>query len=156
MVITNNKKHIIGVSGGSVITEDFIALAIEVGREIAKNGAILVCGGLTGVMEYAAKGAKAEGGITIGILPGDQASSANPYIDIPIVTGMGTARNIILVKTSECIIAIDGKYGTLSEVALALSFNIPVIGLKTWDIDKRVIKAKTPKEAVRLALKCIS
>ena len=150
------KRHLIGVSGGSVITNDIKSLATEVGRAIAKHGAILVCGGLTGVMEYAAKGAREERGITIGILPGDFPSSANPYIDIPIVTGMGTARNVILVKTSDCIIAIDGKYGTLSEVAIALSLDIPVIGLSTWDIDERIIKAETPKEAVELALQAIN
>ncbi|MDO9575180.1 MAG: TIGR00725 family protein [bacterium] len=149
------KRHLIGVSGGARITGKVAELACEVGREIAKKGAIVVCGGLSGVMEFAAKGAKEMGGITIGILPGNSRNTANPYIDIPIVTGMGAARNVILVKTSECIIAIDGKYGTLSEIAIALSFNIPVIGLATWDIDKRIIPAKTPKEAVELALQAL-
>lgn len=149
------KRHLIGVSGGARITGKVAELAREVGREIAKKGAILVCGGLSGVMEFAAKGAKERGGITIGILPGNSKDTANPYIDIPIVTGMGTARNVILVKTSECIIVIDGKYGTLSEIAIALSLNIPVIGLATWDIDKRIIPAQTPKEAVELALQVL-
>ncbi len=146
------RRHLIGVSGGSLITVDIKPIAFEVGREIARHGAILVCGGLTGVMEYAAKGAKEQGGITVGILPGEIASSANPYIDIPIVTGMGDARNVILVKSSECLIAIDGKYGTLSEIVFALSLDIPVIGLKTWDIDEKIIRAETPKQAVELAL----
>ena len=145
------KTHIIGISGGSKIDKRTANLSLEVGREVARNGAILVCGGLGGVMEYAAKGAKEEGGITIGILPGNSRETANPYIDIPIVTGIGTARNIILVKTAECIIAIDGKYGTLTEIAYALSLGIPLIGLKTWDIEG-IVKARNPKEAVELAL----
>ncbi len=149
------KGHLIGVCGGATITEKTAELALQVGREIAKRDAILVCGGLSGVMKYAAKGAKEEGGMTIGILPGNSRDTANPYIDIPIVTGMGVSRNVILVKTSECIIAIDGKYGTLSEIAIALSFYIPVIGLATWDVDERIIRAETPKEAVELALRAV-
>ncbi len=155
MELTNNRRHLIGVSGGSVTDKKTAELALQVGREVARQGAIVVCGGLSGVMKYTAKGAKEMGGITIGILPGNSRDTANAYIDIPIVTGMGAARNVILVKTSECIIAIDGKYGTLSEIAIALSFNIPVIGLATWDIDERIIRAETPKKAVELALQAL-
>jgi hypothetical protein len=110
-------------------------------------------------MEASAKGAKQAGGITIGILPGDSDSEANPYIDIPIVTAMGNARNAINVLTSHVIIAIEGSYGTLSEIALALKCRIPVIGLKTWDISipggnlLPIHLAQNPEEAVREALK---
>ncbi|MCD5383677.1 TIGR00725 family protein [candidate division WOR-3 bacterium] len=149
------KKPFIGVSGGSRADKEIAEIAFQVGREIAMKGAILVCGGLGGVMNYSAKGAKEEGGMTIGILPGGSRDSANPYIDIPIVTDMETARNVILVKTSECIIAIDGRYGTLSEIAIALSLNIPVIGLKTWEIDERITRAENAKQAVELALQAI-
>ena len=106
----------------------------EVGYLIGKSGAILICGGQGGVMEASAKGARDAGGITIGILPGANASEANPYIDIPIVTDLGNARNAINVLTSQAIIAIHGSYGTLSEIALALKCHTPVVGLDTWDL----------------------
>jgi uncharacterized protein (TIGR00725 family) len=109
-------------------------------------------------MEAASKGAKEGGGITIGILPGDRETDANPYIDIPIVTGMGNARNIINVLTSHAVIAIEGSYGTLSEIALALKCRIPVIGLKTWNVSLPggttlpIRTVRTPEEAVEEAL----
>jgi hypothetical protein len=148
----------IGVIGGGQCSDEEGKMAEEVGREIAKRGAILVCGGLGGVMEAAARGAEAEGGKTIGILPGSQREQANPYIQIPIVTNLGHARNIIVVLSSQAVIAIGGSYGTLSEIAFALQHNIPVIGLKTWSISKQgkedtsIILATTPKEAVEKAL----
>ena len=110
-------------------------------------------------MEASAKGAKEAGGITIGILPGDNDADANPYIDIPIVTAMGNARNAINVLTSHAVIAIEGSYGTLSEIALALKCRVPVIGLKTWDISPPggnplpIYLAQSPEEAVAEALK---
>lgn len=144
---------IIGVIGGSACSHEIKKLAFEVGCEIARKGALLICGGLFGVMENACKGAKSENGTTIGVLPGTSRYDANPYVDIPIVTGIGVARNIIIVRSSEAIIAIDGKYGTLSELAFAFSLNIPVIGLKTWDIEAPIKHVHTPKEAVALAIK---
>jgi uncharacterized protein (TIGR00725 family) len=124
----------IGVVGAAFCTPDVYALAREVGALIGRNGAILICGGRGGVMEASARGAKEAGGITIGILPGDSAAEANPFIDIPIVTDLGNARNSINVLTSQVIIAIHGSYGTLSEIALALKCRIPVVGLGTWDL----------------------
>ncbi|MFC1511507.1 TIGR00725 family protein, partial [Candidatus Margulisiibacteriota bacterium] len=125
-------------------------------------GAVLVCGGLTGVMEAAAKGAKAAGGLTVGILPGDKPEDANPYIDVPIVTGLGYARNKIVVKTGQVVIAIGGRYGTLTEIGFALSYDIPVIGLGTWQLtqkngkaDQGINRVSSPQEAVKLALKLI-
>lgn len=141
----------IGVIGNSVCSEEVIKIAEEVGREIAERKGVLVCGGLTGVMEAVARGAKAAGGLTVGIIPGNRASDANPYIDIPIVTGLGYARNVLVVQSSEVVIAIHGKYGTLSEIAYALQFGIPVVGLHTWEVSPDIILASNPAEAVSKA-----
>jgi len=137
----------IGIIGGNRCSAEIAKLAQAVGREIAQMEAVLICGGLRGVMEAACKGAKEAEGLTVGILPGDEASTANPYIDVPIVTGMGYARNVIVVRSSDIVIAIDGHYGTLSEIAHALSLNIPVIGLKTWGI-RGVIKVNSLDECL--------
>jgi hypothetical protein len=144
---------IIGVVGGSSCNKEIYDLAFEVGVEIARNKKILICGGLTGVMEAVCKGVKNGKGLTIGILPGELKGEANQWIDIPIVTGMSVARNIIIVRSSDSIIAIDGKYGTLSEIAIALNLGVPVVGLKTWNLDESIKIANTPKEAVKLAIK---
>ena len=146
------KKVLIGVIGAGKCSKKVFSLAEEVGQEIAKAGAILVCGGLGGVMEGAAKGAKEAKGITIGILPGSQKEDANPYIDIPIVTGIGEARNLVVVRSSDAVIALPGKYGTLSELSFAMKLEKPVIGISTWDISDKIAKAKDPKKAVELAL----
>jgi uncharacterized protein (TIGR00725 family) len=151
----------IGVIGGSDVSPEIAALAEEVGREIARRKAVLVCGGMGGVMEAACKGAVSEAGMTIGILPGDSRSQANDYVKIPIVTGIGYARNVVVVKSSQAVIAIDGSYGTLTEIGYALQSGIPVIGLDTWTFsnksqpDCEVVTAKTAKEAVDLAMKLI-
>jgi uncharacterized protein (TIGR00725 family) len=156
-----NELVFIGVIGGSEVSPQVAQLAEEVGREIARQGAALVCGGLGGVMEAACKGASNEGGRTIGILPGDNRRAANPYVQIPIVTGLGYARNVAVVKTAQVIIAIDGGYGTLTEIGHALQSGIPVIGLGTWEIsmdgkaDKSIIIGKNPKEAVEKAMELI-
>ena len=133
-------------------------LAEAVGRELARREVILVCGGLGGVMEAACKGAKSEGGVTIGILPGDSRQAANVHVQIPIVTGIGYARNIIVVKSAQAVIAIGGSYGTLSEISHALQSSIPIIGLNTWSIsrnnrpDNSIIPVRNPSEAVKKAL----
>jgi uncharacterized protein (TIGR00725 family) len=152
----------VGVLGSSSCPPRITELAAEVGRQIGRAGALLVCGGRGGVMEAAAKGAKEAGGITIGILPGASDSEANPYIDIPIVTGMGQARNTINILTSQAVIAVAGAYGTLSEIALARVAGIPVIGLETWSLTDPegrtapgVTIASNPEEAVRMALLAI-
>lgn len=129
------------------------------GKELAKAGAVLVCGGLGGVMEAACRGAVSAGGKTIGILPGGEHQDANPFVQYAIPTGLGYARNFIVVQSAQAVIALDGSYGTLSEIALALNKSIPVIGLKTWQLsldgkeDRGIIVARSPKEAVKLALK---
>lgn len=148
----------IGVIGGGETSEEIASIAEEVGRELAKRGCTLVCGGLQGVMEAACKGAKSAGGRTIGIIPGRLRYEANRYVDIPIVTGLGYARNVIVVKSSQAVIAIDGSYGTLSEIGHALAEGIPVIGLKTWSLsingtqDSSITLAKDPVDAVEKAI----
>jgi len=157
-----DKLIFIGVIGGGEVPPQTASLAEEVGREIARQGAVLVCGGLGGVMEAACKGASREGGLTIGILPGDNRLAANPHVSIPIVTGLGHARNVAVVKSSQAIIAIDGSYGTLSEIGHALQNGIPVIGLNTWSLsidgraDDSIIPADSPKDAINRAIALIS
>jgi uncharacterized protein (TIGR00725 family) len=144
-------KKIIGVIGGSVGDEKVRKTAHEVGRLIAEAGAMLVCGGLSGVMEAACKGAREAGGTTIGILKGQSIADANPYVDIPIATGLGHGRNLIIINTAGALIAISGRYGTLSEIAFAIQSGKQVFGLGTWDIEA-VVKCESPKEAVDKAL----
>ena len=145
------RKEMIGVIGGSAVDEALYALAQEVGRGIAERGAMLITGGMGGVMEAASRGAKEAGGLVIGILPGSKASDANSWVDIPIVTGMSHARNTLIARTAQALIAVDGSYGTLSEIAFALIFSKPVIGLQTWEIDPRIHQAIDAGHAVELA-----
>jgi len=153
-----NKKRFVAVIGGSEPLAKEALMAEDVGRELAKRGAILVCGGLGGVMEAACKGAELEKGLTIGILPGESRHDANPYVKIPIATGMGYARNLAVVKSAQAVIAIGGSYGTLSEISHALQSGIPVIGLNTWSLsqngqqDNSIVLAQNAVEAVDKAL----
>jgi uncharacterized protein (TIGR00725 family) len=144
-------QRIIGVIGGGRCSAEVATLATEVGRLIAQRRGILVCGGLYGVMEAACRGAKACGGTTIGILPGKSRAEANPFVDIPIITGFADARNVIIARTSEAVIAVDGEFGTLSEIAFCLKFAVPVIALKSWDVHANIIHASTVDEAVEIA-----
>ena len=154
---------IIGVIGGSVASPEIQQLAEEVGAEIARHGAAVLCGGMTGVMESVCKGARREGGLTIGIIPSDDKADANPFVQIPIVTGMGMGRNVMLVKTADALIAVGGEFGTLSEIAHALNMGKKVVGLRTWKLEKahtkpipNLIEVDTPKNAVALALEFVS
>jgi uncharacterized protein (TIGR00725 family) len=157
------KKELIfiGVIGGSEVKPQVARMAEEVGREIARRGAVLICGGMGGVMEAACRGATEVGGLTIGILPGENRREANPYVQIPIMTGIGYARNVVVVKSAQVIIAIDGSYGTLTEIGYALQAGIPVIGLGTWSLaingkaDNSINIVKTAKEAVDMAMEVI-
>ncbi len=148
----------ISVIGAGSPTADVAALAEQVGLELARNGATVVCGGLGGVMEAVCRGAKQGGGTTIGILPWNDPADANPWVDIPICTGLGYARNVIVVKTGRAVISVGGAFGTLSEIGHALGDDIPVIGLSTWqlsrngDIDPSIQVASDPADAVRQAL----
>jgi uncharacterized protein (TIGR00725 family) len=146
------EKIRIGVIGGARPDNQSRLIAFEVGKLIAEKGAILVCGGLSGVMEAAARGAKEAKGISIGILPGESPKDANPHIDIAIATGMGYSRNSLVVLNSDVLIAIDGEYGTLSEIAYGCVHGKKVFGIGTWDVEG-VIKVETAEEAVSLALK---
>ncbi len=148
-------KKLIGVIGGASVSEDIYRLAQDVGREIAQAGAVLVCGGRTGVMEAASRGAHEAGGLVVGILPGASPQEANPFVDIPIVTNMGLARNAIVVQTAQAVVAVDGSYGTLSELAFALQLGKPIVGLQTWEVDARIYRAQTPTEAVQWAVQAI-
>jgi uncharacterized protein (TIGR00725 family) len=156
-MVENNRKFI-AVIGGSQCSPEEASMAEEVGCELARHGVTLICGGMGGVMEAACRGAEAEGGLTIGILPGDIRQQANPHVRLPIVTGVGFARNVMVVKSAQAVIAIGGSYGTLSEIAFALLGNIPVIGLNTWALsrngvnDTSIIVAKDAVEAVNLAM----
>ena len=157
-----DKYIFIAVIGGGEVSPQVARLAEEVGREIARHGAVLVCGGLGGVMEAACRGASGEGGLTIGILPGENRQAANPYVRIPIVTGLGHARNVAVVRSAQAVIAIDGSYGTLSEIGHALQGGIPVIGLNTWSLaidgrtDDSIITADSPEDAVNRAIALIN
>ena len=154
----SDKKLIIAVIGGGQCSAQEAALAETVGRELAKRGAILVCGGLGGVMEAACRGAAIESGVTVGILPSDDPATSNRYVQIAVATGVGYARNIGVVKSAQAVIAIDGDYGTLSEISYALKSDIPVIGLNTWSLsrngqeDNAIIKAEDGVEAVEKAV----
>ena len=132
-----------------------LAAADEVGRLLAEGGAAIVCGGLGGVMEAACRGAKGAGGTTIGILPGTDRLAANAFVDVPIPTGLGEARNAMVVRAADALIAVGGGYGTLSEIALALKADKRVVGIDTWDIDG-VEAAGSPDAAVEAVLRDLS
>jgi uncharacterized protein (TIGR00725 family) len=153
-----SRPVVIAVVGESDPPADLARLAEEVGAEIAAAGAVLVCGGLGGAMEAACRGAQRRGGVTIGLLPGTRADDANPYVTYPIPTGLGHARNILVARSARAVIAIGGKFGTLSEIAFAKIEEIPVIGLATWHLTRDgaerdpILRARDAKEAVALAL----
>jgi uncharacterized protein (TIGR00725 family) len=149
---------IIAVIGDSSCSPEKARLAETVGELLAQQGVTVICGGLSGVMEAVCRGAKSKGGLTVGILPGQDSSTANPWVDIPVVTGIGEARNVAVVKSAQAVIAIGGSYGTLSEIAHALKSNIPVIGLNTWSLsrngrgDDSIVGAQSATEAVDKAI----
>lgn len=149
----------VAVCGGSVFEEEPAANAREIGAALAREGAIVMCGGGGGVMEAVCEGARSEGGMTIAFLPGEDRKQANEFVDIALPTGMGEMRNMLLVRASDVVIAISGEFGTLSEVAYALRLGIPVVGLDTWELRKRgetseaITNVTSPDEAVRAAIK---
>ena len=144
-------RRYIGVIGAAKCGGRLARLAEEVGRGIARAGAVLVCGGKGGTMAAACRGAKGAGGLTVGILPGPERSGANKHVDIAIATGIGAARNLAIIRTSDVLIAVGGSYGTLSEIGFALKMGTRVVGLRTWDIQD-IVKAETPAEALQFAL----
>ncbi len=140
-------KKIVGVIGGHSCLKEGEQLAQNLGRNLAKVVDVLVCGGLGGIMKAACKGFKVAGGLTIGIIPGYNKNDANDYVDIIIPTGLGLARNALVVKSADIVVALPGEAGTLCEIAYCLQFGIPVLSLKSWDIPG-IIKVKTIENAI--------
>jgi hypothetical protein len=149
------RKTIVAVIGGRRADKSLLAEAEAVGRMLAGRGAVVMSGGLGGVMEAASRGAKRAGGLTVGILPQEHKKSANKYIDVPVVTGMGIGRNVIIARSADALIAVGGEYGTLSEIAFALQMGKPVVGIRTWGI-KGIVPAADAEEAVEKALETLA
>ena len=147
------RRCVVAVIGAGDAPRAICKLAFELGREIAKRGAVLVNGGRAGVMEFAAAGARKEGGHTIGILPGYDRSAANRHIEFAIATGIGEARNAVIVATADAVIALPGEGGTLAEIGFAKKFGKPIVALDSWPEIEGLSRAETPVEAVSLALK---
>jgi uncharacterized protein (TIGR00725 family) len=152
-------KPFVAVCGGAIADQRLQEIAFEVGRLLAERNAVVITGGLGGVMESACRGAKAEDGLTIGIIPSSDRSAANEFVDIVIPTGLGEARNMLLVNTAQVVIAIGGEYGTLSEVALALKIGKPVVGIDTWRLfiggeeRESIYRVDLAQDAVEWAIK---
>jgi uncharacterized protein (TIGR00725 family) len=148
----------ISVIGAGQASEDEAAAAEEIGRLLAEAGAVLVCGGLGGVMDAAARGCEAAGGTSVGVLPGDDRTMSSPHLTVRIATGLGEARNAIVARAADAVIAVGGEFGTLSEIALALKMGKPVVGLGTWTLDLEGLpgdplqRAADPSQAVAKAL----
>ncbi len=147
-MVEGDRRIQIGVIGGRYCSEKIAGVAEELGKLIIQEGWTLVCGGRGGVMEAACKGAFQAGGVTIGVLPDSTGAKANPYLTHIIKTGMGEGRNVIIVHSSDALVAVDGKYGTLSEIALALARRKPVFGIGSWDIPG-VVKVADAAESIR-------
>ena len=151
----------VAVVGAAQASEEEAAAAEDVGRRLAQADAVLVCGGLGGVMHAAARGCEAAGGTSVGILPGDDRGPGSPHLSVAISTGMGEARNAIVARTADAVIAVGGEFGTLSEIALALKMGKPVVGLDTWSMERPastgdpIVRATSPEDAVRAALRSL-
>ena len=148
----------VAVCGPGNASDAELARAEEIGRRLAQSGAVVVCGGMGGVMDAAAGGATSAGGVAVGLLPGDERPGASPHLTVSIPLGMGEARNALVVRAADVILAVGGEFGTLSEIALALKMGKPVVGLDTWELSKPgrndadpIARAATPEEAVTLA-----
>jgi uncharacterized protein (TIGR00725 family) len=137
----------VAVVGAGIADDDETRLAEQVGELLARRGAVVVCGGMTGVMEAACKGAKRAGGTTVGILPGPRRADANDYVDVAIATGLGEVRNTLIVRAVDVVVAIGGEFGTLSEIGFALKTGTPVVGLTTWEL----VRAGAPVDAYEIA-----
>ncbi|MCP4705356.1 MAG: TIGR00725 family protein [candidate division Zixibacteria bacterium] len=153
--MVEKKRPVIGVIGPGRCSGKIKKNAETIGQNIAEADATLVCGGLGGVMEAAAKGAKENNGITIGIIPSDQKDDANEYIDIVIPSGIGEARNLLIIRTADVVIALPGMFGTLSEMAFCMKTKTPLVSLQAWDISDKITRVKDPAEAVKEALKLV-
>ena len=145
--MSEERKPVIAIIGASKCSKKLRDMAALVGRYVAENGGVLVCGGMGGIMEGAARGAKQAGGTTIGILPTDNREDANEFIDYVIPTGFGEARNIMVVRTADAVLAFPGKFGTLSEMAFALHAKRPVVSISAWKLGDDIIQMDDPLEA---------
>lgn len=154
----NGRAPHVAVVGAGRAGPDTAARAETVGRLLAEAGAVVVCGGLGGVMAAACRGAKSAGGTTVGLLPGTDRADANEWVDVAVPTGLGEARNLLVVRAADAVVAVGGEFGTLSEIAFALKLGTPVVGLDTWQLAKAgtpvpaFLEASTPEEAAQLAL----
>ena len=152
----------VGVIGASEADEQLCTVAEHVGEELASRGAIVICGGLTGVMEAVCRGERKRNGMTVGVIPSERKEDANPHVQIPIVTGIGVARNAIITRTADVVIAVGGQFGTLSEIGYALSMGKTVVAIDSWRLERAterrlpgLIHAGNPKEAVDIALESL-
>jgi uncharacterized protein (TIGR00725 family) len=148
------QRYVAVVGSGSCSPQE-AAVAERVGALLARAGALVICGGLSGVMEAACRGARAEGGLTVGILPGSDRAAANPHVAVAIATGLGELRNGLVVRAADAVIAVGGEFGTLSEIGFALKLGKRVVGLATWELSRRseaILRADSAENAVRLAL----
>jgi hypothetical protein len=145
----------VSVIGGSESSEEILSQAFRLGKLLAEEGCIVYTGGKGGVMEAVSKGVSDGGGIVVGILPEPDTSEMNPYVQIPVCTGVGLGRNAILVQSADVIVAVNGKYGTLSEIAIALQLGKPIIGLHTWTIDKNIVQVESPEKVITAIQKVV-
>ena len=148
----------VAVIGSSVADADLAGDAEAIGRALGEGGAVIVCGGLGGVMEAACRGARSARATSVGLLPGPDRSAANDFVTLAVATGIGELRNALVVSAADAVLAVGGEFGTLSEIGLALRLGKPVVGLRTWELargglaDERIVRAETPEQAARLAL----
>lgn len=160
-MVIDQGNPVVAVIGAGSASDSERAIAEEVGRRLAEKGAILVCGGRGGIMEAACRGARQAGGLTVGILPGTSPHEGNPYLSLAVPTGLGHARNAVIIEASEAVIAVAGGYGTLSEIGLALKIGKPLVGLLTWRASRagseasEIPVAMTAEEAVDRALEAV-
>lgn len=151
----------VAVVGAGDADAALAGVAEAVGRGLAEAGAVVLCGGLSGVMEAACRGCRAGGGTSVGILPGSDRRAANPFVDVALATGMGEMRNALIVRASDVVVALGGGYGTLSEIAFALKIGRPVVGFETWEPSKgafsaAVVRVPSAEEAVAAAVRLAS
>jgi len=142
------RNNMIAVIGAGSCDDQLYRTAQHLGILLAAAGFTVICGGLGGVMEAVCNGAKEENGLTIGILPGEESGAANPFVDIVIPSGMGIGRNLLIIRAADAVIAVNGGYGTLSEIAFALQLGKPLIGLGSWKVSEQMINVRSPEKAL--------
>ncbi|MCH8026736.1 MAG: TIGR00725 family protein [candidate division Zixibacteria bacterium] len=149
---STDRKPVIAVIGAGKCSRKLRDMAADIGRYVAENGGVVLCGGLGGIMEGAARGAKEAGGTTIGIIPSENKADANQFIDYVIPTGFGQARNVLVVRAADAIVALPGKFGTLSEMAFALVSGKPIVSVQAWKLGEEILQVEDPIEAARIAM----